>query len=216
MNLIEQLLDTRCVGCREWGTLACNRCVTQWTRYPIRDATPSGIPVIALGRYRGGLRAVILAAKHRGAHAIIRRLGDALQEAVRPFGEITVIPMPSSRPGFLARGYGLSQSIAKTIGRPIADCLVLEDSGSQRDRSRSDRQKRAIQLGLHRPSVGTRVVIVDDVVTTGASANAAIRACHEAGIRVVAVVAIASAQERLSPGSPVKANPAVFAQNVSP
>lgn len=175
-----------------------------------------GIPLIALGRYRGGLRAVILAAKHRGAHAVIRRLGDALNEAVRPFGDVTVIPMPSSRPGFLARGYGLSMAIARTTGRPISDCLVLEDSGSQRHRTRSDRQKRSIHLGPQRPRVGTRVVIVDDVITTGASADAAIRACHESGIVVVAVITIASAQERHLPGSPVKANPSVFAQNVSP
>lgn len=160
---------------------------------PTRTVTSLGVPLVALGRYRGGLRALILAAKHRGAHGVVRRLGVALREAIRPFGDVTIMPMPSSRPGFLARGYGVSMVMARLTGRPIADCLVLEDDGSQRWRQRSERRNRTVRVTPQRPTVGIRVVIVDDVVTTGASADAAIRACHQAGICVVGVVTIASA-----------------------
>jgi orotate phosphoribosyltransferase len=50
-----------------------------------------------------------------------------------------------------------------------------------------------MSIGAQRPPVGTRVVIVDDVVTTGASINAATDACHAAGLRVVGAIAIADA-----------------------
>lgn len=207
MNLLDSIFDTRCAGCGEWGTVACDRCVHQWTAEPRRTTTARGVPLVALGDYRGGLRRVILAAKHRGAHAIIRRLGAPLRSAIRPFADAVVIPMPSSRSGFRARGYGLSVIMARATGLSIADCLVLDDTGSQRGRHRDERRVRTMHLASRRPAVGTRVVIVDDVVTTGASVDAAIAACHGSGLQVVGVVAVARARfepavERASPGPP--------------
>jgi predicted amidophosphoribosyltransferase len=92
--------------------------------------------------------------------------------------------------------------MARATGMPFADCLVLDDAGSQRGRHRDERRVRTMHLATRRPAVGTRVVIVDDVVTTGASVDAAIAACYEYGLRVVGVVVLASA--RYSP-APVRA-----------
>ncbi len=199
MNLMDGIFDARCVACGEWGTVACDRCVHQWTAIPRHTTTAWGLPLVALGDYRGGLRSVILAAKHRGAHAIIRRLGAPLRSAIRALGDAVVIPMPSSRSGFRARGYGLSVVMARATGLPIADCLVMDDAGSQRGRHRDERHVRAMHLAARRPPVGTRVVIVDDVVTTGASVDAAIAACFECGLRVVGVVVLASARYSPAP-----------------
>ena len=199
MNLMDGIFDARCVACGEWGTVACDRCVHQWTAIPRHTTTAWGLPLVALGDYRGGLRSVILAAKHRGAHAIIRRLGAPLRSAIRALGDAVVIPMPSSRSGFRARGYGLSVLMARATGMPIADCLVMDDAGSQRGRHRDARHVRAMHLAARRPAVGTRVVIVDDVVTTGASVDAAIAACYECGLRVVGVVVLASARYSPAP-----------------
>lgn len=203
MNLVDGIFDIRCVGCGEWGTLACFHCVQQWTAEPHRAVTSRGVSIVALGAYRGGLRSVILAAKHRGAHAIIRRLGAPLRTVIRPFGDAVVIPMPSSRPGFRARGYGLSAVIARATGLTVADCLVMDDSGSQRGRHRTERLGRTMHLAVRRPLAGTRVVIVDDVVTTGASVDAAIDACLSSGLRVVGVVVVASARYSPARTAPV-------------
>ena len=207
MNLLDSVFDTRCVACGEWGTVACDRCVHQWTAEPLRTTTERGVPLVALGDYRGGLRSVILAAKHRGAHAIIRRLGAPLRAAILPFGDAVVVPMPSSRSGYRARGYGLSVVMARATGLSIADCLVLDDAGSQRGRHRDERQVRTMHLASRRPSVGSRVVIVDDVVTTGASVDAAIAACHKSGLRVVGVVVVASARYSPIPGRAMRSLP---------
>jgi orotate phosphoribosyltransferase len=53
-----------------------------------------------------------------------------------------------------------------------------------------------MRVGLRRPPIGSRVVIVDDVMTTGASINAATDACVTAGLRVVGVLVIAIAEQR--------------------
>jgi len=199
VTFLEQIFDVHCTGCGEWGTLACDSCVRHWTAEPTRTKTTHGVPLVALGSYRGGLRSIILAAKHRGTHAVIRRFGGALRDALRPFGEIVIIPMPSSRPGYRARGYGLSNVIARATGVAVADCLEMDDAGSQRGRNREKRRVRRMHVGTNRPRVGSRAVIVDDVVTTGASVDAALDACLTAGISVVGVVVLARANHNPQP-----------------
>ena len=196
MHLIEQFFDSRCVGCAAWGVLVCDTCIGRLTATPHRSTTSRGVPIVALGPYRGGLRSLILAAKHRGAHASIRRLGGALREAAMPWGHVTAVPVPSSLPGFLARGYGLGSTIARAAELDVANCLIMEDRGTQRGRHRTERRRRNIHVGSRRPTVGSRVVIVDDVMTTGASIDAATDACVRAGLRVVGVLVIAIAEQR--------------------
>ena len=193
VNLIEQFLDTRCVGCGSWGVVVCDTCVGRLTRIPQRATTSHGIPVVAVGQYRGTLRSLILAAKHRGAHAALRRLGGALRDAAMPWGDAVAVPVPSSRPGFLARGYGLGPTVAHATELTVANCLRMDDRGTQRGRHRIERRRRTIHIGADRPPVGSRVVIVDDVMTTGASVDAAIDACVSAGLRVVGVLVLAIA-----------------------
>jgi orotate phosphoribosyltransferase len=95
--------------------------------------------------------------------------------------------------------------MARATGLSIADCLVLDDAGSQRGRDRDHRRVRTMHLGVRRPAVGTRVVIVDDVVTTGASVDAAIDACHRSGLRVAGIVVVASARYSPNPAPAVLA-----------
>jgi predicted amidophosphoribosyltransferase len=178
--------------------MVCDTCIGRFTAMPHRAITSRGIPLVALGEYRGGLRALVLTAKHRGAHAVIRRLGGALRAAALPWGNVIAIPVPSSRPGFLARGYGLGSTLA------VANCLLMDDHGTQRGRRRIERLQRNIRVGSRRPPIGSRVVIVDDVMTTGASIDAATDACVRAGLRVVGVLVVAIAEQRAT--SPLTAH----------
>lgn len=198
MNPFEQFFDTRCVGCATWGVIVCDTCIRRFTGIPHRGTTSRGVPIVALGPYRGGLRSLILAAKHRGAHAAIRRLGGALRDAAMPWGDAVAIPVPSSRPGYLARGYGLGTAVAQATELTVANCLRMDDRGTQRGRHRTERRRRTIHVGSRRPSVGSRVVIVDDVMTTGASIDAATDACVRAGLRVVGVLVVAIAEPNVA------------------
>ncbi len=186
-------MDTRCLSCGTWGSILCDRCAAHIGTPAAHGTTRAGVPIVALGEYHGALRSVILAAKHRGAHSVVRRLGDALRDAIAPFGAVTAVPVPSSRPGHRARGFGLGAIMAKATGLPVADCLVMEDTGTQRGRHRDERRRRQLHVATHRPPVGTRVVLLDDVLTTGASIDSAIDACCRAGLRIAAVLVLAVA-----------------------
>jgi orotate phosphoribosyltransferase len=74
----------------------------------------------------------------------------------------------------------------------------MDDRGTQRGRHRTERRRRTIHIGADRPPVGSRVVIVDDVMTTGASIDAAIDACVNAGLRVVGVLVLAIAGSQVA------------------
>ncbi|MFM6967835.1 MAG: phosphoribosyltransferase family protein [Microbacteriaceae bacterium] len=74
-------------------------------------------------------------------------------------------------------------------GRPIRDVLVLRDDGTQRGRGAGERAaRRHFEV---RGAVPPEAVLVDDVVTTGATVRAAVAALAAKGCRVVGVVALA-------------------------
>jgi predicted amidophosphoribosyltransferase len=109
------------------------------------------------------------------------------------FTDAVVIPIPSSRTGYLSRGFSPSLEIARATDLPVVDCLSLSDPRTQRGLDRSARTARRVSLRAPVPAVGSRAVLVDDVVTTGASIDAATEACWRAGIRVIGVLALAVA-----------------------
>ena len=180
------LWDARCVVCAERGGYLCPRCHRAATSQPV-ETTIDGVRVVALGWYSGELRTIIRAAKNYRTRAVIRALGSDLPALVG-FAGTTVVPVPPSRPGMVRRGYGLGMDIARLLPLPIAPVLTLADAGTQRGRSARDR---SVNRGITARPVGSTVVLVDDVMTTGATLRAAIRALECAGSTVVLAVVLA-------------------------
>lgn len=175
------------------------------------------LPLIALGAYEGALRRIILAAKHsrRVEHSAFlheagRALGRALcaqgvpAPAVRlgPGAEVWVVPAPSSwkRRFFshsvtiplargvassLAEGLGVKVSVVEAVGlRPGA----ASQSGKA-GRARAHGRRGSMRARVEVPE-GYGLVLVDDVVTTGATARELVR-CVDAP--VWALLALAQA-----------------------
>lgn len=185
------LFNLRCVVCSEGGTALCSSCQRSAVAHPIRIEL-AGVPVIALGGYDAELRAIIRAAKFRGAHALVDCFAHLLEPIGSLFGDAIAVPIPSSREGYVTRGFHVSRRIARLTGLRIAPAIVLDDRASQHRQSRSGRfVGRTARVTMTRLEPGRRVVLVDDVITTGATIRAAIEACRLAGIVVVGVIALA-------------------------
>lgn len=169
----------------------CDSCLGRALDRPIRS-TIAGVPLIALGAYRGSLRDIIRAGKFGGAHAVVARCDDHLAALGRGFDGATALPVPTSRAGFAHRGWHMTRRLARATTLPVSTALVLDDTGTQHARRRAGRLTgRLLHIDSRRIATLTRVVIVDDVVTTGATARAAIAACRGAGLIVVGVIALA-------------------------
>lgn len=163
------------------------------------------MPVLSLGRYAGARRKAIVALKEHGRADLVRPLATALRTALdhlltwgvldAPF---TLVPAPTRRSAARRRGGDPVTRIARsaTQGTPIAVAPVLRLSAFTRDSvglSSAARQRNVagrVRLGA---AVAGPVVVVDDVVTTGATATESVRVLQTAGAEVVAVLALANA-----------------------
>ncbi|PKI92015.1 ComF family protein [Actinomycetales bacterium SN12] len=193
------LLAASCPGCDSSGTLLCDACRMLLHAEPHEVRTPQGMLVHAALRYEGVPARAIRRLKEDGATMLARPLGAALGDILRrTLADALIVPVPTSRAAFRRRGYRVPDLLVRRAGATAHRLLVpARQTGDQRGLGREARahnvagSMRAARRG-HGP-----VVIVDDVVTTGATLDEAARALRAAGFVPVCAVALA-ATPRLS------------------
>ncbi|MEU0845602.1 ComF family protein [Streptomyces sp. NPDC005962] len=231
-EIADLVLPADCAGCGRPGVPLCDRCHGALRGSGARRVpgpVPPGLPVVhAAMDYVDEARAVLLAHKERGALRLAGPLGEALAGAVRAAAggalprapgdpPLLLVPVPSARRAVGARGHDPARRIA------FAAAGVLRREGCRARVPGVLRQRRRVtdQSGLGalqrrenvtgalevvpgggRLLVAGPVVLVDDLMTTGASLAEAARAVAEAGGQVVggAVVAAPQAPPSRSPG----------------
>jgi predicted amidophosphoribosyltransferase len=219
-DLLDLLLPERCAGCGGASRLLCDACrdlLDGCARPAVPAPRPAGLPAPwAVARYEGAARAVIVAHKESGRTGLARPLGAALAHSLRAAGvdgAVLVVPVPSTRAAVRRRGHDPTLRItAAAIGalraRGIAVRRVAALAHARRvaDQAGLPMAGRAANLAgaLHvvRPGevAGRRVVLVDDVITTGSTLAEAARALRAAGAEVPAAAVIAATPRRYGPG----------------
>jgi len=112
-----------------------------------------------------------------------------------------VIPVPLHRDRRIERGYDqaalLAREIARSISLPLdlASVTRVRSTGQQVGRSRDERLHAVRGAFVARPLEGVRVLLVDDVITTGSTFDAAELACRAAGAPEVKRLALAVAAD---------------------
>lgn len=199
MTALDLLLPPSCSGCGRHGTPCCVTCLDAFGP-PVRLQVPGvGPPVWALAAYHGVARELVLAFKERGARALVAWFGALVAAALVAVGPPpwTLVPAPSRRSAARSRGGDHMLRIARAAEiAAVAPVLRLAagvvDSVGLTAGAR--RQNLAGRVEVHgRPPPGT-VVVLDDVVTTGATASACVRALRGAGVRTHAVLVLTSAR----------------------
>jgi predicted amidophosphoribosyltransferase len=225
--LVDLLLGSCCVGCGRPGRVLCPDCrgslPTGGRACPPTPSPPGLAPPWCAGEYAGVVRQMVLAHKERACHALARPLGLLLATAVlaalepdRP-ERVALVPVPSHRAVVRARGHDpllrLTREAARALRRggvPAAVQPLLAARSRPRDQAGLDAEARAANLaGAFTPRHGlgevgprgpwARIVVVDDVLTTGATAREAQRALEDVGVGVHAVAVVAATTRRVPP-----------------
>lgn len=165
---------------------------------------------VAAFRYRTPVADTVVTAKVRGAAAAWRPLGAVLGghvERHRPAIEaVTYVPTEPGRRR--SRGFDHAALLADGVGRvlrlPVAGLLAAE-RGSPDQGARLLADRRVLPSGTFSPLravVGARLLLVDDVLTTGATSAAAASALLGAGAEVVHLAVLARAGQHPLGASP--------------
>lgn len=188
------LLAATCPGCERPGTLLCDACRMLLRAEPHEVRTPTGMPVHAALRYEGVPARAIRRLKENGATMLARPMGASLAGILRTRAAgALIVPVPTSRAAFRRRGYRVPELLVRRAGATAHRLLVsARRTGDQRGLDREARARNvAASMRAARRGHG-RVVIVDDVVTTGATLDEAARALRAAGFTPVCAIALAA------------------------
>jgi ComF family protein len=171
-------------------------CITCWSS--IRHAPHAG-DARAAGIYEGSLRQIIHALKYRGHASLARPLGALMREAAGDWlDDAVVVPVPLHPWRSLRRGFNQADLLACTLGRPVwrplrRHRLGRPQAGLHAAERRANVSNVYVMRRFRRKAIRPDVVLVDDVLTTGATAEACARVLLEAGVQRVRVLTAARA-----------------------
>lgn len=178
----------------------CSGCRTRLRRLDPEPAKVGGVRVWAAFAYEGPARALVRGLKFRGALRLAETLAAQIVASAPPrlLEGGVLVPVPLHRARLRRRGFNqaerLAAALAHRTGFRVADCL--ERSGPDRTqvgRPRNDRLAGLTGQVHARPGalVPGHALLVDDVVTTGATLAACAAALRAAGSRRVGAIAYA-------------------------
>lgn len=220
--LLDLLLGSTCAVCARPGRVLCPRCRAALPRVPYEcrpSPSPPGLArVTAVGEYAGALKALVNAHKEDRRFALAAPLGELLAAAVLGHpgaGPPALVPVPSRGAVVRRRGHDpllrVTQRAAGRLRGRGADAVVarmLRSARPTQDQAGLGAAERAANLAgsmvcRRRPPGGlpdgARIIVVDDVVTTGSTLREAQRALEDAGFPVHGVAVVAATRRTFRP-----------------
>ncbi len=177
--------------------------------------------VYPLGRYEGALRDVVLKTKRLSSEAVSlavgRLLAARLRDKIVQFGPQAVVPIPMHWARRLRRGVNspelLAACLGKKLGIPVVRTLrrrrytIPQKDLLPRERFRNVRGAFGVRLWHGKRLKDARVLLVDDILTTGATCSEAAKLLKQAGAAAVAVAVVARADGSASIAKSQARNP---------
>jgi predicted amidophosphoribosyltransferase len=219
MGLLGLVMPRRCAGCETPGAALCERCLDRLVRiappvcercgcpgaWPVRRCTECTGRRLAFVRARGAVvydaraRPIVSAWKERGRRDLTPLLAEVVADVVARPAVDALAAVPGDRERGRERGHVPARRLADALGRrwelPVLPLLARTAPASRRQAGLPRAERGANVRGAFVAVVRSpsRVALVDDVYTTGATGSACGTALRRAGARHVEVVCLARA-----------------------
>lgn len=213
MNLFEEILNivmpTRCVWCRQIGSVLCEACSAE-IKQPIRQVSRIEISGYAFNAYSERIATLIHEFKENQQLSLANNLAAVMWPGLQNFDleKVLLVPMPSKKSSFANRGFNPAEELAKRISRQAArgtnirvsvlGCLKI--TGSVADQAALSGEARRTNLdgtmSVTSFPAGHSAILIDDVVTTGATLREAQRCLANAGVKVQGFLTFAETPPR--------------------
>lgn len=206
LQVVGLVFPILCVGCGIEGAWLCSSCAaTTLPRITSRPGSGALDRVVALYPYRDlRVRKLVTEYKYRGGWTALPALQSLIRRALSPslMPAVDVIaPLPLHRFRLHERGYnqaaGLARAVADVLDAPLYPDLLMRARRGGQQAKKSDDDRRTpfkpdtflvVEPGAAR---GTRILLVDDVFTTGVTMTAAADALRRLGAASVTGFALA-------------------------
>ncbi len=226
--LLDLLFPPRCPGCGRVGDLFCQNCRTQVEWIPPAVCDRCGRPtahaglcddcrgrsssldgIVAAVVFAGPLREAIHSLKYGNNRALAGALADYMTTAWRRHNHTVdcIVPVPLHVSRQAERGYNqaalLAQAIGPALGLPVNEKLVARHKATRQQALLSTAERRANvkdAFSCQGTATGLRIVLVDDVCTTGSTLESCATALRAAG--AANIWALTLARARWLPGQP--------------
>ena len=190
-ELSQLIFPSRCFGCSTLATSICANCSAEWkVRHYLTKL--DNLEVQSAVLYTPVAAKVILAAKESGIASadelLIQVIIGVLEKVKLDTQPFRLVPIPSSRQSQRRRGRSfivdLVQEISDRTGIPTLNCLALANKvADQSGLSRKQRLENMKGAFCIKQVARGNLILIDDVVTTGATLKEAARALNSQGLR---------------------------------
>ena len=198
--LSELIFPSRCLGCRQLGIGICSTCRASWHPHIYRTFITRddvSFPVYSAVAYSPVAQKVLLGAKESALQDADRLILQALSHSLAYFysevGIADLVPIPSRKTNTRKRGrdFILDQTNALSRSPRVHVRPILSHSRKVKDQTTLDSRSRELNLSQSMRCVNREdsssipVILIDDLVTSGATLREAGRALHGAGYTVI-------------------------------
>lgn len=216
-KLLAQVAPHECLGCSTEGKLLCEDCLPQIRRVPLAcyhcrrlsDSAKTCVScrlhtdlfaVRAAAVYEGLAKDLVWQLKFQGAQAAAQEMAVLLAPFVPQRTDIVIVPVPTATSRVRQRGYDqatlIAEHLARQTGATYASALRRSGQHHQVGSNRTQRiqqLRQAYRIISASAITDKHVLLIDDVLTTGATLEAAARVIKAAGAKHVSGLVFARA-----------------------
>ena len=196
-KILAVLFPQKCLGCKKENEILCPDCLGKINR----PDTPylNGIHIAA--NYQDlVLKKALWMLKYRGVKQLAKPLAKLILERVWKKLETEnwlIVPIPLSKNKLRRRGYNQAELIARELSANVRADILFKKFHTKSQVEVKDKEERlanivgSFEIKNHQTIMGKKIILIDDVLTTGATMSEAKKVLKKAGAKKVAGVVVA-------------------------